>query len=161
MGRVRGREAAEARCRARHAAVGTHRKRDGWPQRQAMPRAVAQPAGQCVVKGWAKHEMKVLPGAGVIKDRKTISDFTDLDVDDQGGFPVNSPDCMVLDQSINNTWKNLKYGGLNAKFQRRKPSRKTNGGFVNDVYSSWEEMKTGHIRNAIDTQRGVMTRSDN
>ena len=102
--------------------------------------------------------MKVLPGAGVVKDRKTISDFTDLDVDDQGGFPVNSADCMVLDQSINNTWKNLKYGGLNAKlFQRRKPSRKTNGGFVNDVYSSWEEMKTEHIRNAIDTQRGVMT----
>ena len=93
----------------------------------------------------------------MVKDRKTISDFTDLDFDDQGGFPVNSPDCMVLDQSINNTWKNLKYGGLNAKFQRRKPSRKTNGGFVNDVYSSREEMKTEHIRNAIDTQRGVMT----
>ena len=74
----------------------------------------------------------------------------------EGGFPVNSPGCMVLDYSINNTWKNLKYGGLNAKFQRRKPSRQTNGGFVNDVYSSWEEMKTEHIRNAIDTQRGVM-----
>ena len=114
-------------------------------------------AHKCVVKAWAKHGIKVWPVAGVVKDRKTISDFTDLDVDDQGGFPVNSPDCMVLDQSINNTWKNLKYGGLNAKFQRRKPSRKTNGGFVNDVYSSWEEMKTEHIRNAIDTQRGVMT----
>ena len=91
-----------------------------------------------------------------MKDRKSISEFTDLSVDDEGGFPVNSPDCMVLDQSINNTWKNLKYGGLNAKFQRRKPSRQTNGGFVNDVYSSWDEMKTEHIRNAIDTQRGVM-----
>ena len=63
---------------------------------------------------------------------------------------------MVLDQSINNTWKDLKYGGLNSKFQRRKPSRETNGWFVNDVYSIWDEMKTEHIRNAIDTQRGVM-----
>lgn len=47
-------------------------------------------------------------------------------------------------------------GGLNAKFQKRKPSRRTNGGFVNDVLSSWEEMKIEHIRNAIDAQRGVM-----
>ena len=51
--------------------------------------------------------------------------------------------------------ENLK-GGLNAKFQKRKPSRRTNGGFVNDVLSSWEEMKIEHIRNAIDAQRGVM-----
>ena len=35
-------------------------------------------------------------------------------------------------------------------------SRQTNGGFVNDVLSSWEEMKMEHIRNAIDAQRGVM-----
>ena len=33
---------------------------------------------------------------------------------------------------------------------------KINGGFVNDVLSSWEEMKIEHIRNAIDAQRGVM-----
>ena len=61
----------------------------------------------------------------------------------------------MLDQSVNYTWKNLK-GGLNEKFQQRKPSRRTNGGFVNDVLSSWEEMKIEHIRNAIDAQRGVM-----
>ena len=47
-------------------------------------------------------------------------------------------------------------GGLNEKFQKRKPSRRTNGGFVNDVLSSWEEMKIEHIRNAIDTQKEVM-----
>ena len=46
--------------------------------------------------------------------------------------------------------------GLNEKFQKRKPSRRTNGGFVNDVHSSWDEMKIEHVRNAIDTQRGVM-----
>ena len=47
-------------------------------------------------------------------------------------------------------------GGLNTKFQKRKPSRRTDGGFVNDVLSSWEETKIEHIRNAIDAQRGVM-----
>ena len=90
-----------------------------------------------------------------MKDRTSITDFTELTQEDEGGFPVNSPDCQVLDQSVNNTWKNLK-GGLNDKFQKRKPSRRTNGGFVNDVLSSWEEMKIEHIRNAIDTQKEVM-----
>ena len=47
-------------------------------------------------------------------------------------------------------------GGLNAKFQKRKPGRRTSGGFVNDVLSSWDEMKIEHIRNAIDAQRGVV-----
>ena len=47
-------------------------------------------------------------------------------------------------------------GGLNAKFQKWKPSRRTNGGFVNDVLSGWNEMKIEHIRNTIDAQRGVM-----
>ena len=73
-----------------------------------------------------------------------------------GAFPVDSPDCMVLDQSINNTWKNLKYGDLNEKFPKRKPSRRTSGGFINDVHSSWDEMKIDHIRNAIDARRNVM-----
>ena len=75
--------------------------------------------------------------------------FTDLEQEDQGGLPVNSPNCMVLDQSVNHTWKNLK-SGLDEKFQKRKASRRTNGGFVNDVLSSWEEMKIEHIQNAID-----------
>ena len=35
-------------------------------------------------------------------------------------------------------------------------SRRTNGGFMNDVHSSLKEMKIEHIRNAIDVQRGVM-----
>ena len=91
----------------------------------------------------------------MVKDRTTISEFTSLPEKDLGGFPVNSPDCMVLDQSVNNTWKNVK-GGWNEKFQKRKPSRRTNGGFVNDVLSSWREMKIEHIRNAIDTQKHVM-----
>ena len=51
--------------------------------------------------------------------------------------------------------ENLK-GGLNEKFQKQKLSPPTNGGFVNDVLSSWEEMKIEHIQNAIDIQKGVM-----
>ena len=70
-----------------------------------------------------------------MKDRTTITNLTDLTQDDEGGFPVNSPDCMVLDQSVNHSWKNLKVG-LNDKFQKRKPSRRINGGLVNDVLSS-------------------------
>ena len=92
----------------------------------------------------------------MVADRKDIAWKTDLDLEDLDGFPVNSPDCMVLDQSVDNTWKNLKYGGLNEKFQARKPSRRTNGGFINDVYASWNEMKNEHIRNAIDVQGKVM-----
>ena len=61
---------------------------------------------------------------------------------------------MVSDQCVNHTWKNLK-SGLEEKIQKRKPSR-TNGGFVNDVLSSWEEMKIEHIQNAIDIQKEVM-----
>ena len=92
----------------------------------------------------------------MVVDRKDIVEKTDLDLEDLGGFPVNSPDCMVLDQSVDNTWKNLKYGGLNEKFQARKPSRRTNKGFINDVHTSWNEMKIEHIRNAIDVERKVM-----
>ena len=40
-----------------------------------------------------------------------IAEFTGKIVDDLGGFPVNSPDFMPLDQSVNNTWKNNE-GGL-------------------------------------------------
>ena len=77
--------------------------------------------------------------------------FSDLEQENQGGFPVNSPDCMVLDKSVNHT-----KGGLNEKFQKRKLSSRTNGGFVHDILSSWEEMKIEHIQNAIDIQKEVM-----
>ena len=110
---------------------------------------------ESVKAAWRKFGIEVWPGVEKVKDRAEIVEFTRLELEDEGGFPVNSPDCQVLDQSVNHTWKNLKEG-LNAKFQKRKPCRRTNGGFVNDVLSSWEEMKIEHIRNAIDAQRGVM-----
>ena len=40
-----------------------------------------------------------------------ISEFTGEAAEKLGGFPVNSPECMVNDQSVNNSWKNL-VGGL-------------------------------------------------
>ena len=88
---------------------------------------------------WAKFGIKVWPDAGVVGDRSLISDFTGEDSDKLGGFPVNSPDCMVLDQthqSVNNSWKNL-IGGLYSTFRKRKTSRQTNGGFINDIKSSF------------------------
>ena len=45
-------------------------------------------------------------GAGKVKDRTLI---------------VNSPDCIVQDQSVNITWENL-VGGLCSTFNERKPS---------------------------------------
>ena len=110
---------------------------------------------ECVKAAWRKFGIEVRPGAGKVNDRAVIVEFTDLELKDEGGFPVNSHDCHVLDQSVNNIWKNLK-GGLNVKFQKWKPSRRTNGGFVNDVLSGWNEMKIEHIRNTIDAQRSVM-----
>ncbi len=47
--------------------------------------------------------MKVWSGAGVVGDRKLISDLTGKDKEDLGSFPVNSPECMVLDQSHGKT----------------------------------------------------------
>ena len=58
-----------------------------------------------VTDAWAKFGIKVWPGAGKVKDRTHIAEFTGEDAEDLGGFPVNSPDCMVQDQSANNTWK--------------------------------------------------------
>ena len=68
---------------------------------------------------------------------------------------MNSPDYMTNDQSVNNTWKNL-VGGLYDTFRKRKPSRRTTGGFINDVNSSFENLSQDKIRNAIDLQPKVM-----
>ena len=81
-----------------------------------------------------KFDIKVWPGAGYVGDRTLISEFTGEDEEKLGGFAVNSSDCMVNDQSVNNSWKNI-LGGLYDTFNKRKPSRKTNGGFINDIKS--------------------------
>ncbi len=68
---------------------------------------------------------------------------------------MNSPDCMVLDQNVNNTWENNP-GGLYSTYRERKPSRKTNGGFINDMEKTWENLSQDAIRNAIDLQPKIM-----
>ena len=108
-----------------------------------------------VTDAWEKFGIKVLPGAGKVKDRTLIAEFTGEDAEDLGGFPVNSPDCMVQDQSVNNTWKNL-VGGLYDTFNKRKPSRQTLGGFMNDIQASFENLSQEKIQNAIDIQPKVM-----
>ena len=64
-----------------------------------------------VQDAWAKFDIKVWPDAGYVGDRKLISEFTGEDETKLGGFPDNSPDCMVNDQNVNKSWKNL-LGGL-------------------------------------------------
>ena len=79
---------------------------------------------KCVKAAWAKFGIEVWPGAGIgnVKDRTTISEFTDLEEEDQGGFPVNvlpgfRPVCQ---QHLEKT-----QSGLNETFQKRNPSRRT------------------------------------
>ena len=53
-------------------------------------------------------------------------------------------------------FKNLG-GGLNEKFQKRKPSRKTKGVLINDINSSFENLSQEKIQKAIDLQPKIMT----
>ena len=110
---------------------------------------------KAVRDAWAKFGIKVWPGAGIVGDRVMISEFTGKDTSELGGFPVNSPDCMTNDQSVNNTWKNL-VGGLYDTFRKRNPSWQTTGGFINDINSSFDNLSQDKIRNAIDVQPKVM-----
>ena len=43
----------------------------------------------------AKFGIKVWPGLEKVKDRTLIAEFTGDDAENLGGFPVNSPDCMI------------------------------------------------------------------
>ena len=72
---------------------------------------------------------------------------------------MNSPDCMVQDQSVNNTWKNL-VGGLYDTFNKRKPSRQTMGGFMNDIQASFENLSQEKIHTAIDMHSAKSNGSD-
>ena len=88
---------------------------------------------------WAKFGIKVWPGVGKVKDRTLIAESTGEEAEDLGGLPVNSPDGMVQDQSVNNTLKNL-VGGLYDKFNKRTPSRQTMAGFINDIQTCFENL---------------------
>ena len=62
---------------------------------------------------------------------------------------------MPWDYTLNNSYKNIK-DGLYAKFNKRKPSRKTMGGFFNDLKSSFDELDQRKIQRAIDAQPKIM-----
>ena len=76
--------------------------------------------------------------------RIPIVEFTDEDAEEIGGFPVNSPDCMVQDQSVDKTWKN--FVGVCNTFNKRKPSRQNMDGFMNDIHSSFENIRHEKIQ---------------
>ena len=42
-----------------------------------------------------KFGIEVWPGAGKVKDRTEIVEFTGLELEDEGVFPVNCRDCQV------------------------------------------------------------------
>ena len=46
--------------------------------------------------------------------------------------------------------------GLFSTFQKRKPSRQTIGGFINDINFTWEQLIQEKIQNAIDLQPKIM-----
>ena len=56
---------------------------------------------------------------------------------------------------VNKTWKNL-VGGSYDTLNKRKPSRQTIGGSMNDIQASFENLSQEKIQNAIDIQPKVM-----
>ena len=103
----------------------------------------------------AKFAIKAWPGSCKVKDRTLIAEYTVEDAHGLENFPVNSLGFMVQDPSVNNSWKNIA-GGLYDTFNKRKPSRQTLGGFMNDIQSSFENLSQEKIQNAIDIQPKVM-----
>ena len=51
---------------------------------------------ECVKAAWGKFGIEVWPGAGKVKDRTEIVEFTRLELEDEGGFPVNSTTKTVF-----------------------------------------------------------------
>ena len=54
-----------------------------------------------VTDPWTKFDIKVWPGVRKVKDQTLVADFTGETAEKLGGFPVNSPDFTVQDQSVN------------------------------------------------------------
>lgn len=98
-----------------------------------------------VIEAWAEYGIKVHPGAG-----KRCWDR------EEGGFPVDYPELMPLDRSVHHRWKNAKNGGLYSLWNSRKRNRRTAGGFINDVKSSWASIPQSVYQNAIEGTRKVI-----
>ena len=100
---------------------------------------------QQVIDAWLEYGIKVHPGAG-----KRCWDRC------AGGFPVDYPELMPLDRSIHHRWKNAKNGGLYSLWNSHKPTRKTAGGFINDIKKSWSSIPQSVYQNAIEGTRKVL-----
>ena len=98
-----------------------------------------------VKEAWAEFGISLHPAAG--------KNSWDREV---GGFPVDWPKFMPLDRSIHHKWKNVKNGGLYYLWNRRKRSRKTTGGFYNDVVQSWTSIPQEVYQNAIEGTRKLI-----
>ena len=68
---------------------------------------------------------------------------------------MDRPDLNPLDQSIHASWKTRREG-LYDRWRSRKESRRTSGGFYNEVTNSWSDMPQHLIHNAIDAQRDII-----
>ena len=84
----------------------------------------------------------------VLGDRSLISQCAGEDEAKLDGFPDNSPDCMVNDQSVNKSWKNL-LSGLYKFLNQQKRFGKKNGGFINNIKSPFENLSQEKIQNSI------------
>ena len=61
------------------------------------------------------------------------------------GYPVNSLSAMIRDKSLKTSRKDL-VGGLYDTFNKRKSSRQTMNGLMNDIISSCENVGQGKFR---------------
>ena len=74
----------------------------------------------------------------------------------EGGYPVNSPDLMVGDQSIHNDFKNSRNGLYDKWNNQTRKGRHTNGRFLHLLQNCWDEMPQSHVQNSIDAQYHVI-----
>ena len=92
---------------------------------------------------WLEYGIEVYPSGG-----KNAWDSQ------EGGFPVNCPDCMPNDQQLHNEFKNHE-GMFFDMWNSTKPSRRKNGRFMNLIQKTMEKLPQSSVRRAIDTQRSV------
>ena len=97
-----------------------------------------------VKEAWARWGIELWPAGGKSAWDRAI-----------GGYPVDHPELNPLDQSVHASWKTRR-GGLYDRWRSRKKSRRTPGGFYNEVTNSWSDMPLHLIRNAIDVQRDII-----
>ena len=95
-------------------------------------------------EAWARWGIELWPAGGKSAWDRAI-----------GEYPVDRPDLNPLDQSIHASWKTRR-GGLYDRWRSRKESRRTPGGFYNEVTNSWSDMPQHLIHNAIDAQRDII-----